>query len=124
MTDSAVEQMRAMSSEAVQILAALESHPNPQEIDSNINRARQILQFADTIPIAQQPNRFREEFHLVSSLQGVAYHDPDSGSVRDIAEWCVQRWLRLLQHYPDSWEIFQGRYIPIFAPSYVLFDYV
>jgi hypothetical protein len=124
MTDSEQEQVKAMSSEALQILAALESNRNPHEIDRNINRAREILLFANTIPIVQEPNFFREQLNLISTLQSVAYHDPDSGGVRDIAEWCVQRWLRLLQHYPDSWEIFKGRHIPAFAPSYVLLEYL
>lgn len=117
MADSEEEEVKTMSAEALQILATLESHPSPYEIDRNINRAREILQLANSIPIVQEPNHLREQLHLISNLQNVAYYDPDSGGVSDIAEWCTQRWLRLLRHYPDNWRIFKGGLYSDFHPT-------
>ncbi|PGH14222.1 hypothetical protein AJ79_03195 [Helicocarpus griseus UAMH5409] len=108
MADQEEIRLRGLDAEAVRILGLLQASTSKQQIEHYVGQARRVVQTANAIPIVQHPARFQQHIKVTSSLQRVAYHDPDSGGVRDIAEWCLQRWLRLQQLQSDTWEVYKG----------------
>ncbi|KAG8623473.1 hypothetical protein KVT40_008449 [Elsinoe batatas] len=98
----------------------------PQGITNAINEARQIASevvtgvsaWSQHVPFAIRAVRaFSSSTHFQSrinsdeqiatteALQNIAYHDPDAGGVQEIAQWCLDQWLRLLQEDTDNVKI-------------------
>ncbi|KAF2221739.1 hypothetical protein BDZ85DRAFT_313954 [Elsinoe ampelina] len=46
-----------------------------------------------------------EQIDTTETLQNIAYHDPESGGIQEIAQWCLDQWLRLLQQDTDNVKI-------------------
>ncbi|KAI9741109.1 MAG: hypothetical protein M1834_002822 [Cirrosporium novae-zelandiae] len=81
---------------------------NPQDWRGYINLARSLTSSIDRTDFMTTPNRVREQTWIISTLQHLAYQEPDEGGVRDIAEWCVAQWLQVLQNNPEDVETLQG----------------
>lgn len=108
MANLSSDQIRNLRLEIQQISSTLESRAsNPTQ--GGLNRARTVMEYISSMPCTQDPERLRQQLLLVEALQHLAYTDPDQGGVKDIAEWCVQRWLKLQQHYPENWQVLQGK---------------
>jgi hypothetical protein len=76
--------------------------------DRHITAARGIIASIDSTSLMQRVNRSADQTFIISGLQNLAYHDPDSGGVQDIAEWCVSQWLRMVQRDPEHVNALQG----------------
>ncbi|KAK2785646.1 hypothetical protein FQN52_008334 [Onygenales sp. PD_12] len=100
--------LRALESESLSILDSIDSSTSKHQVDHHTNRARRVVQTMNSIPVTQEPTTFQLQLRILKTLQRVAYHDPDSGGVKDIAQWCVHRWLILLQLQPENWEVSKG----------------
>ncbi|KKY15478.1 hypothetical protein UCRPC4_g06345 [Phaeomoniella chlamydospora] len=53
----------------------------------------------DFIEFARQE---AEQIWLLDVLQRLAYFDADTGGAQDIAQWCVSRWLQIIQRDPNQ----------------------
>ena len=67
--------------------------PGGRQPEQNITIARSIVQFFDQSFLLQRAGSFPEQVFVISALQDIAFHDPDSGGIRDITQWCVRQWL-------------------------------
>jgi hypothetical protein len=81
----------------------------PYEWETYIPSARSAMTALDHIRFFRDPARFAEQVWIIQGLQDYAYHDADSGCIRDIAEYCQASWLRVLRNYPDSVETLTGK---------------
>lgn len=70
--------------------------------------ARSVISSVNSTSLMQQPDRAGDQQFIISGLQKLAYYEPDSGGVQDIAEWCVTQWLRLLQHNGENVDALEG----------------
>ncbi len=70
----------------------------------------------DHIRFFRDPQRFAEQVWMLHGLQDYAFHDADSGCIRDIAEWCQTAWLRILRNYPENVETLTGMSSPTNFP--------
>lgn len=91
------------------IYAVLDS--NGESMESYIVPARSVIGSLEQTPFMSDPSRTEDQVWLITALQRLAYHEPDSGGVRDIAEWCVTQWLKIVQHHPENLNALQGQFI-------------
>ncbi len=85
---------------------------NTDEVDSYIAPARSVISSLDRTAFMSDPTRRDDQVWLITALQRLAYHDPDSGGIRDIAEWCVTQWLKIAQNHPENLSALQGLSLP------------
>ena len=85
-----------------------DTEPSADQLDQQITLARSIIRFVDQTSLLQRTTHVQDQVLTISLLQDLAYHDPDSGAILDIAQWCVRHWLRLLQQYPEDVGVLQG----------------
>ena len=78
-------------------------------LNSYRNSARLVIRNLESVNLIQTPIGAQQLPWFVANLQHVAYLDPDSGGIRDVAEWCVEQWLRLLQIDPQMLEALRGK---------------
>jgi hypothetical protein len=79
------------------------------QLGQQITLARSIIRFLDETFLLQRAARLSDQVFIISRLQDLAYHEPDSGAIADIANWCVRQWLRLLQQHTEDVGVMQGR---------------
>ena len=84
-----------------------DTEPSADQLDQQITLARSIIRFLDQTSLLQRTDA-QDQVLIVSLLQDLAYHDPDSGAIFDIAQWCGRHWLSLLQQYPEDVGVLQG----------------
>lgn len=108
MSNLSSSQIRNLRVEIQRISSTQESGAS-NAAKAGLNRARTVIGSVSSMPCAQDPEQLSQQLLLVESLQHLAYIDPDQGGVKDIAEWCVQRWLKLQQHNPENWKVLQGK---------------
>lgn len=82
---------------------------SPHEWATYTPSARSAIEAIDRIHFFRDPRRLAEQVWVLQGLQDFAYHDPDSGCIRDIAEWCQTAWLRILRDHPENVEALAGR---------------
>ncbi|KAE9381744.1 hypothetical protein N431DRAFT_491059 [Stipitochalara longipes BDJ] len=80
----------------------------PYEWETYLPSARSAMTALDHIHFFRDPQRFAEQVWMLHGLQDYAFHDADSGCIRDIAEWCQTAWLRILRNYPENVETLTG----------------
>jgi hypothetical protein len=80
----------------------------PHEWETYLPSARSAITALDHIHFFRDPQRFAEQVWMLHGLQDYAFHDADSGCIRDIAEWCQTSWLRILRNYPENVETLTG----------------
>jgi hypothetical protein len=95
-------------SEIRQIQRVLDAVNGLRGVSERLSSARSTMTILDTTTLMDQPDRIADQSFIISELQRLAYHDQDTGSVQDIAEWCVAQWLRILQHNAECIEALQG----------------
>ncbi|KAK2765319.1 hypothetical protein FQN54_008163 [Arachnomyces sp. PD_36] len=101
-------QIKALRLEIQRISSTIESGAY-NGAKAGFNRARTVIGTISSVPCTpQDPEQFRQQLLLIEALQHLAYVDHDHGGVKDIAEWCVQRWLRFQQSQPENWQVLQG----------------
>lgn len=81
----------------------------PHEWETYLPSAHSAMDCLDRLHFFRDANRFQEQVWLIHGLQDFAFHDPDSGSIHDIAEWCQAAWLRVLRNYPDNLDCLMGK---------------
>ncbi|KAF2161888.1 hypothetical protein M409DRAFT_69422 [Zasmidium cellare ATCC 36951] len=89
-----------------QIYAMLRS--SPQDWRNYINLARTIITHLDSTTFMQQGNRTQEQVWMIAGLQRLAFAEPDSGGVNDIAAWCSRQWLVIYQREPQNLAALRG----------------
>jgi hypothetical protein len=78
-------------------------------LDQRIHVARTAIAIFDSTGFVQMPDRTEDRTFVISALQRLAYHDADSGIVADIAEWCMNQWLVLLQRHAQDLDALRGK---------------
>jgi hypothetical protein len=81
----------------------------PHEWEAYVPSARSAMTALDHLRFFRDPARFAEQVWIIQGLQDFAYHDADSGCIRDIAEYCQSSWLRVLRNYPENVDTLTGK---------------
>lgn len=82
--------------------------PMSGTLDQRLHIARAAISTLDGMGFASLPNYSRDRIFVINTLQRLAYHEADSEGVRDIAEWCMNQWLQLLQRDGESLSVLRG----------------
>lgn len=86
------------------------SSPTTQtEISARVETARNIISHLSRSPFMSWPDRHDDQIFILNELQNVAYHEADNGGVQDIAQWCLQQFLTMLNRQSESLEALTGR---------------
>jgi hypothetical protein len=78
--------------------------PNAQTCQS----ARDLMASLDAWSFLGSTSYYGLQIRALEILQQFAFYNADSGSIRDIASWVLERWLRVLQRHPRSVEALRG----------------
>ncbi|MCJ1374909.1 hypothetical protein MMC20_006142 [Loxospora ochrophaea] len=81
---------------------------SPESWRSCLEPARNLIHEADTSSFVLDPRPLEEQIRLISTLQSLAYQDPDSGGEVDISSWCVRQWATVLHNHPDNLDALRG----------------
>ncbi|KAF2436514.1 hypothetical protein EJ08DRAFT_655504 [Tothia fuscella] len=73
-----------------------------------IDSARIFITSLDGIMFFSKDDPVDLQTLVVQVVQKVAYHNVDAGPISDIAEWCLSRWLRILQYFPRDATALRG----------------
>lgn len=98
-----VEQVKSIITLLYEVVSS-----RPYEWEAYLPSARSAMTALDHIRFFRDPQRFAEQVWMLHGLQDYAFHDADSGCIRDIAEWCQTAWLRILRNYPENVETLTG----------------
>ncbi|KAF2452681.1 hypothetical protein BDY21DRAFT_358406 [Lineolata rhizophorae] len=78
-----------------------------------VELARSILDDVASTTFLHDGGQWREQVRVISALQSVAFFDADSGYVADMAHWCLNSLLAILQHHPnDSAALYSTSWAP------------
>jgi hypothetical protein len=102
-----VDQVKSIASLLYDVVTA-----RPHEWEAYLASARSAMTALDHLRFFRDPTRFAEQVWIIQGLQDYAYHDADSGCIRDVAEYCQSSWLRVLRNYPDNVETLTGKVHP------------
>jgi hypothetical protein len=102
-----VEQVKSIVTLLYEVVSS-----RPREWETYVPSARSAMTALDRIHFFRDPQRYAEQVWMLHGLQDFAYHDADSGCIRDIAEWCQSAWLRILRNYPENVETLTGMLNP------------
>ena len=105
---NAVEEQRIATAKAELRRIQDAVNANSNDWERHLTAARSIIISVDSTSLMQRTTRADDQEWIISTLQRLAYYDPDSGGVQDIAQWCVSQWLRLLQYDAESVAALQG----------------
>lgn len=86
-------------------------HDNPSDWETHLDSARSVIATLENIRFFRGSSRFVEQVWLLNGLQDFSFHDPDSGFIQDIADWCRSAWLQILRNYPDNTEVLAGEFL-------------
>jgi len=81
---------------------------SPQDWHSQVPSGRSVIESLDSSTLMDSPQRVEEQIWVIDQLQKLAYSDPDSGGVHDIADWCLNKWLQILPYHSQEVRILQG----------------
>ena len=102
-SEQLVEQVKSIVTLLYEVVSS-----RPHDWETYVPSARSAITTLDRIHFFVDPQRYIEQVWLLHGLQDFAYHDADSGCIRDIAEWCQTAWLGILQNYPENVEALTG----------------
>jgi hypothetical protein len=95
--------VKAFMSTVQLIAASLDTaHDRWRDHLQSIRDITAVLEFSDT---HANESRMHWQLPLVTVFQRVAYAEPDSGGVSDIANWCLKQAVTLNEIYPDNIEL-------------------
>lgn len=83
------------------------SAPNPRW-SSYLPLAREVMAAIDQTSFMARPERREQQIWVLEGLQKLAFKDHDEGGVTDIARWCLQHWLAIVDRSPDNVPALQG----------------
>ncbi|KAI9751594.1 MAG: hypothetical protein M1835_001197 [Candelina submexicana] len=106
MTSNAERRIASVKTQVKQIYLALQEHQS--DLQSSVNTARDVMHVIGSTTFMSRPGRVGDQVWLIEGLQRLAYHDFDTGGVRDIADWCLRHWLRVLTNHPENVEAHRG----------------
>lgn len=89
---------------------------HPHEWETYLPSARSAMTALDHVHFFRDPERFAEQVWILHGFQEFAFHDADAGSIRDIAEWCQNSWLRILRSYPENEDTLAGTFSSSSSP--------
>lgn len=81
---------------------------SPQNWRAYIKLARTIITHLDSTSFMQEASRTQEQVWMIAGLQRLAFMDPDSGGVPDIAAWVSRQWLVIHQREPSNLAALRG----------------
>jgi hypothetical protein len=76
--------------------------------EQRLQIARRAMATFDSAGLTQMPNRAADRTFVIAALQRLAYHDAEAAGVTDLAEWCVNQWLSLLQRNAEDLTALRG----------------
>jgi hypothetical protein len=82
-TEDLVEQVKSIVTLLYEVVST-----RLHEWESYLPSARSAVTALDHLRFFRDHERFAEQVWILHGLQDFAFHDADSGSIRDIAEWC------------------------------------
>ncbi|KIW76659.1 hypothetical protein Z517_09103 [Fonsecaea pedrosoi CBS 271.37] len=80
----------------------------PESWEQRLHIARTAIATLDATGFVQMPNRNTDRTFVIATLQSLAYHDAEGVGVTDIAEWCMNQWLLLLQRNTEDLSALRG----------------
>ena len=81
---------------------------NPNDWQSYLASARRLLDDIEASGYMNETTQTANQVWLIDTLQQLAFSEPDTGSARDIAEWCLRQWLTVLQTRPQNASALKG----------------
>lgn len=84
------------------------SSSSSDNLDQRLRIARTAISTLNGAGFTSVSNNSRDHIFVISTLQKLAYHDADGEGVTDIADWCMNQWLRLLQRDGESLGVLKG----------------
>lgn len=84
---------------------------NPNNWQNHLNDARNILNDIESSGFINETARTTDQIWVINIIQRLAFSEPDTGSPRDIAEWCLRQWLSILHTRPQNVPALKGKCI-------------
>jgi len=75
---------------------------NNTEYQRYIESAQSVMFTLDNTSFFDDTTWLEEQIKVIETLQRLAFVDSDTGSIDDIATWCLQKWLVILQLRPQT----------------------
>lgn len=100
------------------LLAALANIENLEVMIEDVpeeRRANVLLNLRDDVRTLDDCRMFNGALALSTQIkclchvQGVVFQSFSLGETVDLVAWCLERWLRLLDDYPDCIDILRGK---------------
>lgn len=104
-SEEMIEQVKSIVAQLNGVVAS-----SPHEWETYLPSARSALEALEHVRFFRDPQRYAEQVWILNGLQDYAFHDSDSGSILDVADFCQASWLRILRNYPESVEILMGMF--------------
>src|SRR6266480_7237007 len=82
---------------------------NSTEHQSYIESAQSVIFNLDNTGFFDDPARLAGQTKVIETLQRLAFVDSDAGCFDDIASWCLQKWLCILQLRPQTIPALKGK---------------
>jgi hypothetical protein len=73
-----------------------------------VQSARNLMALLDSTAFFGSSSGVDLQIHAIEVLQKFAYQDVDLGGICDIADWCLECWLRCLQRDPNNVRCLKG----------------
>lgn len=87
------------------------SSSGSDNLDQRLGIARTAISTLNGAGFPSVSSNSRDHIFVISTLQKLAYHEADGEGVTDIADWCMNQWLRLLQTDGESLSVLKGLYL-------------
>ena len=82
---------------------------NSAEYQRYIESAQSVMFTLDNTGFFDDTTRLEGQTKVTETLQRLAFVDSDAGSIDNIAAWCLQKWLTILQLRPQTVSALKGR---------------
>jgi len=102
--ENLIEQCKTIVAQIDEMLAT-----DPSNFEAHVPGGRSVMTTLDRIHFFRDASRVAEQNWLVAGLQELAYHDPDNGSIGDIASWCQASFLKILRNSPNNVDTLSGK---------------
>jgi hypothetical protein len=90
--------------------------------DKLVQATRNLMALLDSTAFFGGSSGVDLQINTVEIIQKLAFQDVDQGGIGDIADWCLERWLRILQRSPDDVRSLKGAcnkpFQPLCTPSH------
>lgn len=74
-----------------------------------ISAVKTCISYVNAAQIMFNDSRLEERLWILNEVQQFAYHDPDAGSVKDLATWCEIEHNRILSTNPSHVGALRGK---------------